>query len=104
MDGVTVDPAVFRTPQRILIPKLLASRAGWKRKAGERKRQLKAAQIRKRDLEASRDCWRVRAATAEHQAAALRSQLVQAQQDLAAARALADTLREELKKKALPPR
>jgi hypothetical protein len=103
MDGATVDPATFRTPPRILIPKLLASRDGWKRKAGERKRQLKAARIRQRDLEASRGCWRARAEAAERQAGALRSQLEQAQHDLAAARLEADTLRDALKKKS-PPR
>jgi hypothetical protein len=99
MDGATVDPAAFRTPPRILVPKLLASRAGWKRKAGERKRQLKAARIRQRDLEVSRGRWRARAGAAERQATDLRSQLEQAQQDRAAARAAADTLRDELKKK-----
>ena len=104
MDGATLDPAAFRTPQRILVPKLLLSRAGWKRKAGERKRQLKAARIRCRDLETSRERWRERAEEAERQASDLRSQLKQAQQDLAAARAEADTLRDELKKKSRPLR
>jgi chromosome segregation ATPase len=104
MDGATVDPAAFRTPQRILLPKLLASRAGWKRKAAERKRQLKAARIRQRDLEVSRDRWRARAAAAEGQVGALRSQLEQAQRDLADARADADALRDTLKKKSPPLR
>ena len=104
MDGATVDPAAFRTPQRILVPKLLASRAGWKRKAGERKRQLKAARIRQRDLEVGRGRWRARADAVERQATELRGQLEQAQQDLATARAEADTLRNELKKKSPPLR
>ena len=99
MDGATLDPAAFRTPQRILVPKLLTSRAGWKRKAGDRKRKLKAARIRCRDLEASRDRWRARAEVAEGQAA----ELDQARQELAAAQAAADSLRAELKKKS-PPR
>lgn len=103
MDGATLDPAAFRTPQRILIPKLLTSRAGWKRKAGERKRKLKAARIRCRDLETSRDRWRARAEAAEGQAAELRGQRDQARQELTAAQATADSLRDELKKK-LPPR
>jgi len=47
---------MFQTPPRILIPKLVASRDGWKSKAGARKKALKAAQIRIRDLEASRQC------------------------------------------------
>jgi hypothetical protein len=99
MDGATLNPVAFRTPPRILIPKLVASRDGWKRKAGERKRRLKAARIRIRDLEASRDHWRERVIAAEHRAGEQRRQL---EQELAAARAEADMLRDELKKK-LPP-
>lgn len=99
MDGSTTTAAVFRTPQRILIPKLLASRQGWKTKAGERKRLLKAARIRVRDLEASRERWRQRATDAERQVAQLRSQLQQAQQQLADAHAEAEQLRVDAKKK-----
>lgn len=96
MDGATLKVNTFRTPTRILVPKLLASRAGWKRKAGERKRQLKAARIRNRDLHVSRDLWRARAAAAESRAAELHAQL---EQERARARAEADDLREQLKKK-----
>lgn len=101
MDGLNAAAAAatFRTPQRILIPKLLASRAGWKAKAGERKRLLKAARIRVRDLEASRERWRARASDAERQVAELRSQLEQTQQQLADAHAAAEQLRADLKKK-----
>jgi len=107
MDGAIVNRVngtTFRTPARILIPKLVVSRDGWKRKAGERKRRLKAARIRNRDLQASRDRWRERALEAESQAAAMRSQLEQAQQECAAARAEADQLRDEKKKGLLPLR
>lgn len=107
MDGATLDvvnTTTFRTPARILIPKLVASRDGWKRKAGERKRKLKAARIRNRDLQASRDRWRERAHEAECQTAAMRSQLEQAQQECVAARAEADQLRAEKKKGSLPLR
>jgi chromosome segregation ATPase len=97
MDGSTV--AVFRTPPRILIPKLLTSREGWKTKAGERKRRLKAARIRVRDLEASRARWHQRATDAQRQTAQLRSHLEQAQQQLADAHAEAEQLRADLKKK-----
>ena len=45
----------FRSPPRILIPKLAQSRDKWKAKAGRRKRELKKAQIRGRDLAASRE-------------------------------------------------
>ncbi len=104
MDGATLDRPTFRTPARILIPKLAASRDGWKRKAGERKGRLKAARIRIRDLEASRDRWRERASAAERDVGELRQQREQTQQALAAANGAADRLRDELKKKAPPAR
>src|SRR5712664_3755189 len=79
MDGATLDCPTFQTPARILIPKLVASRAGWKGKAGERKRRLKAARIRVRDLEASRQRWHDRADAAELKADELGQHLAQAQ-------------------------
>jgi chromosome segregation ATPase len=99
MDGATLDCPKFQTPARIMIPKLVASRAGWKGKADERKRRLKAAQIRVRDLEASRQCWHDRADAAERKADQLGQQLAQAQQALAAAQAEVERLRDDLKKK-----
>ena len=45
----------FKTPARILIPKLVRSRDAWKTKANARKDQRKALEIRVRDLEASRE-------------------------------------------------
>ena len=54
---MTTLPA-FRTPPRILIPKLVRSRDAWKVKATNRKAQRKALEIRVRDLEASRDLHR----------------------------------------------
>ena len=99
MDGATLDCPTFQTPARILIPKLVASRAGWKDKAGDRKRRLKAAQIRVRDLEASRQCWHDRADAAERKADELSQQLAQTQQALAAAQAKAERLRDDLEKK-----
>ena len=89
---------VFQTPPRILIPKLVASREGWKRKAGERKRRLKSAKIRVRDLEASRAGWRERSIAAEEQVREVNRQLVETQQALAAAQAEAEQARNELKK------
>ena len=67
MDGAAVKNGTpgFQTPPRILIPKLVKSRDGWKQKANARKRKLKAAKVRVRDLEASRDSWRERALAAE---------------------------------------
>ena len=93
MDGATVACPVFRTPARILIPKLVVSREGWKAKAGERKERLKAAQIRIRDLEGSRQRWCERASAAEREAEELRRQLSQAQQAAAGAERLCDELK-----------
>jgi hypothetical protein len=104
MDGTTLDRPVFQTPARILIPKLVTSRDGWKRKAGDRKRRLKAARIRIRDLEASRERWRGRASAAERTACERGQQLEQSQQALAAATAEADRLRDALEKKGAPVR
>lgn len=99
MDGARLDRPTFQTPARILIPKLAASRDGWKGKAGERKRRLKAQRIRIRDLEASRERWRERACVAEGETGELRRRLEQAQQAVAAGNADADRLRDALKKK-----
>jgi len=75
---VTTSP-VFRTPPRVLIPKLVRSRDAWKAKATSRKAQRKALEIRVRDLEASRDLHRQRAER-------LRQQVAQLEQQLAARR------------------
>jgi hypothetical protein len=96
MDGTTSTTPTFQTPTRILIPKLVKSRAGWKTKAAERKKRLKAARIRNRDLEASRKVWRERAEAAEEKVA---QQDASMQQELAALRAENERLRAELKKK-----
>jgi hypothetical protein len=97
MDGATSTVPTFRTPTRILLPKLVKSRDGWKTKAQQRKKRLKAAQIRIRDLEASRKYWQQRAKTAEEQVLELSG--ASSQTELAAARAENERLREELKKK-----
>lgn len=99
MDGSTGSTRTFNTPPRILIPKLVVSRDGWKDKAAERKKKLKAARIRIRDLESSRDGWKQKTTDAEQRIAELEQQVKRAQQDLAASRGDADSLREELKKK-----
>ena len=99
MDGATLKTPVFQTPARILIPKLVHSRAGWKSKASERKKRLKAARIRIRDLGKSREHWKEQASAAEKRAAELERQLEQARQEVAAVRNDNDQLRDELKKK-----
>ena len=71
-------PPTFRTPPRILIPKLVRSRDAWKAKATNRKTQRKALEIRARDLEASRNLHRQRAKQ-------LQQRITQLEQQLAAA-------------------
>ena len=82
----TVASAAFQTPPRILIPKLVRSRDGWKAKATRRKAQLKALQVRARDLTASRRRHRERADDLAHQLDQLRLQLEHTQQQLLHAR------------------
>ena len=62
----------FRTPVRILLPKLLKSRNGWKAKSDRRKAELKAAKIKIRDCSASRDRWRQRTEQLEEENDGLR--------------------------------
>jgi hypothetical protein len=81
-----------------LIPKLVAGRDRWKEKAGERKRRLKSAQVRIRDLEGSRELWRERAEAAERRAAELERAATASSAELAAARDESAALREDLKK------
>jgi len=92
----------YRTPTRILLPKLLVSRDGWKAKATKRKAKLKAASIKNRDLETSRQLWKERAAQSQRECDQLREQLRLAQQQLEEAQAEIARLREDAKKKALP--
>lgn len=99
MDGATGSSQTFRTPSRILIPKLIASRDGWKAKATERKNKLKAAHIRIRDLESSRAGWKQKTGAADQRIAELERQLAQAQQDAASLRDENERLRDEIKKK-----
>ncbi len=93
----------FRTPARILVPKLVISRDAWKRKAAERKRRLKAAAVKIRDLQDSRQAWRGRHDEACRRADDAEQQLLLARAQLAHARAEAERLRLEAEKKA-PPR
>jgi predicted nucleic acid-binding Zn-ribbon protein len=99
MDGATFPIPTFQTPARILVPKLVKSRAGWKTKANQRKKRLKTARIRIRDLEISRDKWKDRTRAAESQVAELKKELEQAKQERAGERTENDRLRDELKKK-----
>jgi hypothetical protein len=67
----------FQTPPRILIPKLVTSRDGWKTKAQHRKKLLKAALIRNRDLQSSRDAWKTKTQVAEDRVAELQDRVAQ---------------------------
>ena len=75
----------FRSPPRILIPKLCRSRDAWKAKAQLRGSQLKTLQVRVHDVCLSRDSWRQRAEDAERQVLQLQDEVQQLQQRLAAA-------------------
>jgi hypothetical protein len=83
----------FRTPTRILLPKLLKSRDGWKAKSDARKVKLKAAQIKIRDLTLSRAFWRELAEQPQTQAHQLQEQLQQALRERDEARAEAEALK-----------
>ena len=85
MDGNTMTMSdirqSFRTPLRILVPKLLKSRDAWKAKSDRRKAQLKAVKIKIRDCSASRDLWRERAERFAEENRQLREQLEHAQRE-----------------------
>jgi chromosome segregation ATPase len=106
MDGSTAPSTTapsFRSPPRLLIPKLVASRDKWKAKAGRRKTDLKKAQIRARDVSASRDRWKRRALAAEQRLQDARQQLEHAQRQLEQTRADVAVLQDEAKKNGPPP-
>lgn len=84
----TSTAAAFQTPPRILIPKLVRSRDGWKAKATRRKAQVKALQVRVRDLTASRRRHRERAEALAEQLDVARQQLEHTRLQLAQARPL----------------
>lgn len=75
----------YRTPPRILIPKLVRSRDAWKAKATDRKTQRKALTIRIRDLEASRDLHRQRAERLQQRVGQLEAELAAARRPAAPA-------------------
>jgi hypothetical protein len=87
MDGNTMTMSdirqSFRTPLRILVPKLLKSRDGWKAKSDRRKAKLKAANIKIRDCSASRDRWRERAKRLAQENRQLREQVEHAERERA---------------------
>jgi hypothetical protein len=96
--GKTTPASEFRTPPRILIPKLVGSRDKWKAKATVRKRQLHKEKIHSRDLSLSRQRWKERALLAEQQLQELQQQLQRTETDLAQARSDRAQLQEDAKK------
>ena len=88
----------FRTPPRILIPKLVRSRDQWKAKAATRKRQYRQEKIRNRDLSLSRQRWKERAEAAAQKLQDLQEQLEAAQADLTQARSQLASLQDDAKK------
>jgi DNA anti-recombination protein RmuC len=84
----------FRTPLRILVPKLLKSRDDWKAKSHQGKAKLRQARVKIRDLSASRDMWRQRTEQLLTDKRQLQESLARTEQELEQARA---TLAEEKK-------
>lgn len=71
----------FRTPMRVLLPKLLKSRNDWRAKSHRRKAELKTAKVKIRDVSASRDMWRQRAEQFEAEIRQLRQRAEQAERE-----------------------
>jgi hypothetical protein len=92
----------FRTPPRILIPKLACSRDKWKAKATARKRQYRKEKVRSRDLECSRqlwkDRWKDRALAAEQKLLEVQQEVQRSGADLAQARSDIAQLQDDAKK------
>jgi len=88
----------FRTPVRILLPKLLKSRDDWKAKSHQRKSQLKSATIKIRDLSTSRDLWRQRTEQFQEENRQLQERLERAEGERDAARTALTRLEDAQKK------
>src|SRR5258708_2239145 len=94
----TTPASDFRTPPRLLIPKLVRSRDQWKAKATARKRQYRKVKIHSRDLQHSRQRWKERALDAEQKLHNLQQQLQCAEAELAEARSQIAQLEDVSKK------
>lgn len=98
MDGTATMSEIvneFRTPVRILLPKILKSRDDWKEKCQLRRVKNKALKIKVRDLSASRDTWRQKSEELQAKFDRLQSEHRQLQQRLEAV----ERERDEAKKK-----
>ncbi len=96
--AATTPTSDFRTPPRILIPKLVRSRDQWKAKATARKRLYRKEKIHSRDLELSRQRWKERALEAEQKLQECQQQLQRTQADLAETRSQLAQLQDDAKK------
>jgi hypothetical protein len=94
----TTSTSDFRTPPRILIPKLVSSRDKWKAKATARKRLYRKEKIHSRDLALSRQRWKDRAVAAEQKLQELQLQLQRSDADLTQTRSQLAQLQDESKK------
>jgi hypothetical protein len=91
MDGRATQPIpAFRSPPRILIPTLVRSRDQWKEKAFLRKRKLKLANLKIRDLTRSRQAWKLRHQQLEVERDQLQTERDQLQTEREHAHVLAD--------------
>ncbi len=88
----------FRTPPRILIPKLVRSRDQWKVKATARKRQYRKEKIHSRDLSISRQRWKERALAAEQKLQEHQQLLGRLEAELAEARSQSTQLQDDAQK------
>ena len=101
MDGTATMAEIgrtFRTPVRILLPKLLKSRDDWKAKSHQRKTALKAATIKSRDLTLSRQRWRDRAEQLDQHNQQLQDRLDRAERELEQTRVALAALTDAQKK------
>ena len=101
MDGtasMSANRQSFRTPIRILLPKLLKSRDDWKAKSHHRKAQLKSATITIRDVSASRARWRQRVEQLEADNRQLQERLARAERERDATRVALTQLEDAQKK------
>ena len=86
MDGAATMSEIrekFRTPLRILVPKIFKSRDDWRAKSDRRKVQLKSAQIKIRDLTLSRERWKNTGGAAQERIRELEDQLQQSRNESA---------------------
>ena len=91
-------PTKFRSPPRIIIPRLEKSRDQWKAKTAAANAKLHQRGIRIRDLDLSRDYWKAIALAAKQNLSEAEEQLRDTREGLADALARVARLEEDAKK------